>query len=112
MTRRTTSSGGPGSSEGARLTTDQVFEILRERRRRQVVELLCDADGPVTLSALTEQVEAGDAAGQVERATAVVLDHVPRLAEAGVVEYDRDDGTVRYRGDRRLESLLEAVGGD
>lgn len=112
MSGHTPSEEGPGSIDGERLATDRLFELLRERERRQVVAFLRDADGPVAVSTLAEHVAAGGDDRAVRR-TLVGLDHVhlPRLAAAGVVDYDRDAGTVRYRGDDRLESLLAVAEG-
>lgn len=138
MTRRTTATDGSGDSDGGRLSTDQVFDLLRSRERRRVLELLCDADGAVAVATLARHVAGGDATdagaggggtaraagervdagesaagGSVERATLVALEHVhlPRLAEAGVVAYDREAGSVRYLGDSRVEAVLDALAG-
>lgn len=35
--------------------------------------------------------------------------HLPRLAERGVLEYDRRNGDVRYAGDERLEACLDRI---
>lgn len=101
--------GGAGKKP---LTNDRLFDLLSRRERRQVVELLQDADGPVDLTTLAAHVETGGG-DAVDRRTVTSLDHVhlPRLAEAGVVDYDREAGTVRYRGNRRLESVLAVVHG-
>ncbi|WP_254864323.1 DUF7344 domain-containing protein [Halovivax gelatinilyticus] len=34
---------------------------------------------------------------------------LPKLADAGLIEYDRTDGTVRYNEQHECESLLETV---
>lgn len=150
MTRRTTDTDGSGDSDGGRLSTDQVFDLLRSRERRRVLELLCDADGAVAVATLARHVAGGDATeagagedgdpgtdagaggagtaravgggvdagesaagGSGKRATLVALEHVhlPRLAEAGVVAYDREAGSVRYLGDSRVEAVLDALAG-
>ncbi len=107
MSGYTSADEGPGSIDGEHLATDRLFGLLRERERRQSVAFLRDADGAVAVSTLAEHVAAGGDDRAVRR-TLVGLDHVhlPRLEAAGVVEYDRDAGTVRYRRDERLEALL------
>ncbi|MFW5950154.1 MAG: DUF7344 domain-containing protein [archaeon] len=35
--------------------------------------------------------------------------HLPVLADEGVVAYDRDDGTVRYQENKRVEAVLDAL---
>lgn len=111
MSEYTPADEGPGSIDGERLATDRLFGLLRERERRQAVAFLRDADGAVAVSTLAEHVTADG--GDADRRTLVGLDHVhlPRLEAAGVVKYDRDAGTVRYRGDERLEALLAVAEG-
>lgn len=114
MSGHTSSGDRPGSTEPDQLTTDEVFALLQRRERREVIELLQDVEGPVELATLAEHVAPDGVDGAADRGTVVSLVHVhlPRLADAGFVKYDREVRTVHYRGNGRLESLLAAVGED
>jgi DNA-binding transcriptional ArsR family regulator len=83
------------------LSLDELFDILRNARRRHVVELLDESGGEAEFRDLTDAVarrETGNPVSYDARKRVYVSlrqSHLPRLAEAGVVEYDRDRGTVR-----------------
>lgn len=84
-------------------TAEIIFEILSNRRRRNVLQYLKQIDGPVTMRDLSEQLTAWEtgkdrtAIRPSERKrvyTALHQNHLPRMDQAGVIEYDRDRGTV------------------
>lgn len=92
-----TSGTGPSSDRWA------VFDILQNQRRRFVLYHLDGRAAPVELGALVEQVAAWENDTTVSSVTATqrkrVYDalqqvHLPRLQEAGLVEYDADTRTV------------------
>lgn len=45
-------------------------------------------------------------------AVKLVHSHLPKLAEYGVIEYDPRSGTVRYRPDEQVETVLDALPGE
>ena len=99
----------------ANLSSAALFDLLADRRRRFALAYLADAaDGAVTFEALAEAVAARECEGSGvvpdDRRTDVEVslhhNHLPRLADAGLVEYDRGTGTVRYRGNDRLDARL------
>lgn len=86
------------------LSRDVLFEMLHSPRRRQVLAYLSDRDGPVDLDDVILQVAAWendtsvDAVSESERKRIYVSlyqTHVPKLDDAGLVEYDEDEGTVK-----------------
>lgn len=89
------STGGPGPA------ADVLFDALANRTRRRVAWYLLD-ESHASLDELADVLAGWELAeADVVDATrrdriACGLDHVhlPKLAEAGVVEYDRDAGTV------------------
>ena len=93
-------------SEGAHaksLTTDRVFDLLGDGGRRRALLALWAADGEATLDdvaaatvARAEGVHKGDVTkDERERAAAALHhNHLPRLADADVVEYDPAEGRV------------------
>jgi hypothetical protein len=85
------------------LSKDAVFFLLKNRRRREVVEHLIAADGDVQFDDLVRAVAAEEMEKGVEELTykerksvhtSLYQSHLPKLQEAGVVEYDRRSGSV------------------
>ncbi len=86
------------------LPLDVVFEIIRNERRRLVLEFLEDVDEQTTLSDLAEHIAAIENDTTVEALSAqqrkrvyvgLYQCHLPKMADSGVVEFDKDRGTVR-----------------
>lgn len=82
---------------------DELFEVLSNRRRRYAVHALKSEDAPAEIGELAEQVAAWEYdidVGQVsydERKrvyTALQQSHLPKMDDAGVVEFDKDRGLV------------------
>jgi hypothetical protein len=105
------------STEPTDLSPDAMFSMLRNQRRRDVLRYLKSVEGAVELRELSEQVAAwenGCPTGEVtykERKrvqTALYQIHLPKLAEWGVVDYDRRAGTVALRDEAKTcLSLLD-----
>ena len=98
------------------LDTDAIHELLRNPRRRFVLRSLF-RDESVELATLAERLaqeesgaEAPTDASRRRAFTALASVHVPRLAEAGLVVFDRSDERVSLsdvaRGADRLEGYL------
>ena len=82
---------------------DTMYKILANRRRRYTIQHLKSQDDEVTLGALAEQVgawEYGTDPGQLTSAerktvyTALQQRHLPKMADVGIVEFDKRAGTV------------------
>lgn len=113
--------GGPAGDTGVPAeSVDEALSLLADRRRRYALYHLRDGDGGgIPLGELARGVAA------VERDTdpdhvpedefeRVYLglrhNHVPRLEDAGVVEYDEDDNRVGFVGiDDCLAECLRVV---
>lgn len=92
------------------LSTGTTFSLLADRQRREVLAYLSETDdGTAEVDALVDHL-AGEGLDRHEVVTALHHVHLPKMADAGVVEYDRRSGTVRYTGDPSVETTLEAVG--
>lgn len=89
------SSGSTVDSPG-----DEVFEVLGHRQRLAAVAVLQSAGEPWRLADLADRVAAAVGPGVSADRAAVSLDHLhlPQLAEAGIVTYDRDDQRVTFDG--------------
>ena len=88
--------------------TDAVFECLAEPARRAVIEVLCDRT-TATLDELADAVaEQGDTRGGP--ADRLVPDlhhrHLPKLADAGLVEYDAEGGVVEVTERTRAADVV------
>ena len=90
------------------LSQDVVFELLSSPRRRYILYYLRTVDEPIQLTTLAEQVAAWENETDVDSITeqerkrvyvSLYQTHVPRLDEAGVIEYDSDSGLVSLAGE-------------
>ncbi|WP_435068649.1 DUF7344 domain-containing protein [Haloplanus sp. C73] len=97
------STHAPSASDTEALSKDTVFSLLSNQRRRYVIHYLHRTPEPASLRDLTEQVAAWENGVTVEDLeykqrkrvyTSLHQTHLPKLVEAGIVEYDRDEGTV------------------
>ncbi|RQH01315.1 DUF7344 domain-containing protein [Natrarchaeobius oligotrophus] len=107
------------SQERRELSADLILELLANRRRRYLLYALRGQDGPIELSKLAERiagweqdVSPDDVAKNEYKSVYVssVQCHVPKLADAGVVDHDEDNHTV-VLGDNyeQLEPYLRVV---
>ncbi len=96
-----------GSRE-TELSQDVVFDILSSPRRRYVLYYLRTTGETVKLTDLAEQVAAWENDTAPEAITeqqrkrvyvSLYQTHVPRLAEAGVIEYDKETGDIALAED-------------
>lgn len=81
------------------LSESDVFVLLAKRRRRLTLRILQESVAPVTAMELARRIEdREDGASSAADVSTIYLglyhNHLPRLASADVVAYDRDDGTV------------------
>lgn len=100
---------------------DEAFALLSNRRRRHLLYLLARRDEARSVRVVareligrlegTDPTEIGDG---TYRSVYVSLyqRHVPRLAAAGIVDYDETERRVRLVRGRRTETLLRLVGID
>lgn len=101
------------------LSQDVVFELLSSPRRRYILYYLRRENGDVELTSLAEQVAAWENDTDVDNITeqerkrvyvSLYQTHIPRLDEAGVIEYDRDSGMVSLAGEaREIDNYLDAT---
>jgi DNA-binding transcriptional ArsR family regulator len=86
-----------------KLSRDRVFDILSSPRRRYVLYYLREYGGPVELTDLAEELAAwendttvSEISPQARKRVYVSLyqTHVPKLDEAGLIEYDSDSGEL------------------
>lgn len=86
----------PGEDRGLRVRSlDTIFELLVSSRRRSALYVLYQADGPVALSDLVAEVASMEDAVPERVGIALHQVHLPKLADAEVVDYDVEAETVR-----------------
>lgn len=92
------------------LSQDQVFEVLKSPRRRYALYYLKQVGGKAELAEITEQVAAWEneitpsqlASDQRKRVyISLYQTHMPKLDDAGVVEYDQGRGVVELAENAR-----------
>lgn len=90
-----------GQSDG--ISSDVVYGLLADKRRRYLIHHLKQEDGPVSVGDLAEQVAAWENGKSVEEITSkerkrvyisLYQSHLPTLAKEGVVDYDADRRVV------------------
>ena len=95
---------------------DTICESLRDARRRRLLDYLITADGEVfeladAVTAVVEReaagTETGDQPSREDVRSALHHDHLPRLADADVLDYDTRQGTIRFTGHGGIEDWLE-----
>jgi len=94
---------------------DALFEILADAQRRRILAHLDERDDDVaTVADLRDALADGDASTGERERIAIRLHHahVPKLAAAGLVEYDDRSGMVRYLGGPAVSDWLELARSD
>ncbi|WP_318571112.1 DUF7344 domain-containing protein [Salinigranum marinum] len=91
------------SQEENQLTRDLVFDLLSSPRRRYLIYYLRTEGRTVKLTELADEVAAWEYESPVEDLdkqqrkrvyVSLYQTHVPKLAEAGLIEYDPDTGEI------------------
>lgn len=89
---------GPGG-----LTEDELFEILSNRRRRHILHELMRSEGALDIGTLSQEIAACEdglephevsSSDRKRVYTALHQSHLPKLDKAGVIDFDRDRGTI------------------
>ncbi len=85
------------------LSQDVVFDLLSSPRRRFVLYYLNQIDDTVTIGELADEVAAWENEVEVEELSSqqrkrvyvsLYQTHVPKMDDAGIIDYDSDAGTV------------------
>ena len=91
-------------AEGASpLTVDDIFHLLQNERRRNVLRYLRETDGQVRMRDVAEQVAAWEHDTTIQALTSeerqrvyipLYQSHLPKLDKAGLIEYQQNRGIV------------------
>lgn len=104
------------ASRVASLSLDSTLELLSDYDRRCLLGYLRDdPDGTATVEELVDHLadkraKRTDDAPDIDRIeTRLHHTHIPKLANAGVIEYDDRSGEIRYWGEDRLEAWHDRI---
>jgi len=94
--------------------------LVTDRRRRRLREYLRhNGNGEMPIDDFVDQLDQPGSDVVDERRTnrdqlAIQLNHrhLPELADHGIVEHDRDRGTIEYRSDEQIEAVLDGLPGE
>lgn len=103
------------------LSTDDVFEVLYNRRRRDVIRYLRERDGSATASDLAEHIAAKENDIPVQQLSSsqrkrvyvgLYQNHLPMMDDIGVIDYEKNRGSVQLREcTTQLEPYLDDTAG-
>lgn len=91
------------TDEGPAIELDQVFELLRNRRRRDVLWYLLETDEQMSLSDVAESIAARECDKPVSQITSqerkrvyigLYQGHLPKMDDYGAIDYDQQRGTI------------------
>lgn len=112
-----TDDGSWGGQQG--FSNDELYDILADKRRRYAIHYLKQREEPVTVRELAEQVAAwendkavDDLRSQERKRVYIALyqSHLSSMAEAGLISYDDEAGTVELSSEvADLNIYLEVV---
>lgn len=95
--------GSKSRDQGDALDKDDLFELLKNSRRREVIRYLRANDGQSSLSDLAEHIAAKENGIEVSELSSdqrkrvyigLYQCHLPKMNNHGVIEYDKNRGTV------------------
>lgn len=113
--------GDDGDEVEERLTKGEIFEVLRNQRRRYVLQFLKQDDRPVELGDLAQQIAAWEYETTLEGVTpeqrkrvytTLQQTHLPKMDTSGILEFDSDRGVIEpTERTRDISVYLEIVPG-
>jgi DNA-binding transcriptional ArsR family regulator len=99
------------------LDIGKIFEILKNKRRRRVIEFLNEQeDEKTTLSVLAEHIAAEENDVDVSQITSsqrkrvyigLYQCHLPKMDKYGIIDYQQNRGTIELRDVSQIDRYLE-----
>lgn len=92
-----------GEESSEPLSQDLVFDLLSSPRRRFILHYLRSESDSIALTALADEVAAWEYESPIDELTdqerkrayvSLYQTHIPKLADAGIIDYDADSGVV------------------
>lgn len=98
------------------LSLDACLELLANHQRRAIVGMFLDHDrsqAPIdeVIAEIidVEATKTGERPGHDTIAATVYHVHLPKMAEAGILEYDTRHQDIRYMGNPRFEEVYTTI---
>ena len=97
------------------ISTETLLRVVADPKRRAILEHLRTIDnGAVAVETLSKaSVSHGRPDDSQDQRSRMAIElrhtHLPMLADANLISYDREHETVTYRGDERAEALLAFI---
>ena len=96
---------------------DTYLKLFSDSQRRRIVQQLRDeAAGKTTVEDLADYLHGGtsgpltaDSQDRDHLSLQLMHNHLPKLDEHGVVDYDRENKTVRYQPAAQVETVLDTL---
>lgn len=114
--------GKTSRSNGAELTKGEIFDLLKNSRRRTVIQYLRANDGYAELNDLAEHIAAAENDTTVQQLSSdqrkrvyigLYQCHLPKMDSLGVISYDKDRGTIELQESvSQLLQYMEPLGGE
>ncbi len=111
----------PEPDDHSTLSKGEIFEVLRNQRRRYVLQYLKQDSQPVELGDLAQQVAAWEYETTLEKVTpeqrkrvytTLQQTHLPKMDQSGILVFDSDDGVIQAtERTKDLSIYLEIVPG-
>ncbi|RQG91567.1 hypothetical protein EA462_06325 [Natrarchaeobius halalkaliphilus] len=98
------------------VTTEVALELVTDQCRQQILHhLIENEDGAVDIDELVDRINSANVRTERPHRSPSHLKmtlyhaHLPKLAEAGVIDYDAQSDTVRYHATTRVEKLIAFI---
>lgn len=96
---------------------DAYLKLISDRQRRRIIHQLRDeTTGKVTVEKLVDQLHNSESAplttegmDRDQLSIQLIHNHLPRLDEHGIIQYDQENNVVRYQSDEQIETVLDAL---
>lgn len=106
--------GATSREGGSELTKGEIFDLLKNRRRRTVIRYLRENDGYAELNDLAEYIAAKENDIEIRQLSSdqrkrvyigLYQCHLPKMDSLGVIAYNKDRGTIKLQAS--VSQLLE-----
>jgi len=96
---------------------DTYLQLISDGHRRRIIHQLRDeTTGKATVEDLVDQLHGGKSALLTAERTdrdqlsiQLIHNHLPKLDEHGIIQYDQENKVVRYQPNKQIETVLDAL---
>ncbi len=94
--------------EREKAVVNDIFEILSKTKRKEIIDYLRE-NGEENLENIARHTGARPSNPENIRRAKIELEHndIPKMADFGILEYDREGETVSYKGNELVENLID-----